>query len=291
MQYERAYSFLINKLENGLPTYITYHDAQHTKNVIAAAEHLATGENIIGDELVLLKTAALFHDAGFLQNHHDHEELSCKIARKHLPEFEYTPEQIDSICRMILTTKLPQTAPDHLSQLLCDADLYYLGGDDYAANAEKLFNEFKKNGIINTATEWEMKQADFLSAHRYFTPTAIREREEKKQQTLQELKSKIANTFTQPQKNHPLEMIQDAVLVICGVVIAGFALKGFLVPNHFFDGGITGISLLIHELYHINLAIAIIVLNLPLIIISYFTVGHRFAYRTLISVILLGVCL
>ncbi|MBK8141332.1 MAG: YitT family protein [Chitinophagaceae bacterium] len=86
-------------------------------------------------------------------------------------------------------------------------------------------------------------------------------------------------------------MVQDLLLMIAGVVMAGFALKGFLVPNHFFDGGITGISLLIHEIYHVNLAIVIILLNLPLIIISYFSVGSRFAYRTLVSVILLGICL
>jgi uncharacterized membrane-anchored protein YitT (DUF2179 family) len=85
--------------------------------------------------------------------------------------------------------------------------------------------------------------------------------------------------------------IQDALLMIAGVMIAGFALKGFLVPNHFFDGGITGISLLLYEIYHFNLAIVIILLNLPLIIISYFTVGKNFALRTLIAVILLGLSL
>ena len=49
------------------------------------------------------------------------------------------------------------------------------------------------------------------------------------------------------------EIMQDALFIIVGVVIASFALKEFLVPNHFFDGGITGISLLVHEVYHFNL--------------------------------------
>ncbi len=60
MQYDQVYSFLISKLETGLPSYLTYHDVQHTKDVILSAEHLAAAENIQGDELVLLKTAALF---------------------------------------------------------------------------------------------------------------------------------------------------------------------------------------------------------------------------------------
>lgn len=291
MQYDAVHGFLIKKLETGLPSYLSYHDVQHTKNVIAAAELLAKEENITGDDLVLLKTAALFHDSGFLQNHQDHEELSCKLAKKQLPEFGYTAEQIDRICKMIMTTKLPQSASDHLSQLLCDADLFYLGGEEYTTYAAKLFEEFKRHGVVKTQAEWGLKQAEFLSAHRYFSKTANATREETKQKNLQKLQASIAATITKHGALKPIELIQDILLIIAGVMIAGFALKCFLVPNRFFDGGVTGISLLIHEIYHFNLALVIPLMNLPLIIISIFSVGWRFATRTFISVILLGVCL
>ena len=291
MQYDLAYSFLANKLENGLPSFLTYHDIHHTKNVIAAAEHLASKENVAGDELTLLKTAALFHDAGFLQSHHNHEELSCKIAKKHLPDFDYTTAQIEQICLMIMTTRLPQSADDHLSQLLCDADLYYLGGGEYALYAEKLFKEFKYNEIVKTKIEWELKQVEFLSAHQYFSATAKKEREETKQKNLQQLRETVQTTVAPHRTNNPIELVQDFCLMLAGVIMAGFALKCFLVPNRFFDGGITGISLLLHELYHFNLAIVIILLNIPLIAISLISVGRRFALRTLLSVFMLGICL
>jgi len=177
MQYEQAYSFLIRKLETGLPSYLTYHSVEHTKNVIKVAEHLAVAENISGDDLELLKTAALYHDSGFLQHHYDHEAISCKLARKYLPDFDYNAEQIETVCRMIMATKLPQTPFDFLAQLLCDADLYYLGGNEYDTYADRLFSEFKKFGIIKTKTEWEIRQVEFLSAHSYYTHTASRERE------------------------------------------------------------------------------------------------------------------
>ena len=291
MQYDQVYAFLVNKLEQGLPSYVTYHDVQHTNSVIEAAEHLGIAENVTGEDLILLKTAALYHDAGFLQNHHRHEELSCKIARKQLPGFGYTESQINIICRMILATKLPQSASDHLGQLLCDADLYYLGGDEYVATAEKLFNEFKRNGLVKTHIEWEIKQVEFLSNHRFFTATAIEEREAGKQKNLEQLQSKLSASLGPNKKLNPVELIQDFFGMLFGVIIAGFALKCFLVPNHFFDGGLTGISLLIHELYHFNLAIVIVLINLPLIAVSYFSVGRKFAVRTLFSVILLGICL
>jgi len=88
-----------------------------------------------------------------------------------------------------------------------------------------------------------------------------------------------------------INTLNDYFLIALGVLSAGFALKGFLVPNKFFDGGITGLSLLLHELYHWNLAFVIIIANLPFIIASYFTVSKNFAVKTFVSVLLLGLCL
>ena len=84
MLFDEVYTFLIHKLETGLPAYLTYHNVRHTKNVIETVEVLAASEKIDSEELALLRTAALFHDSGFLQHHEDHEELSCKLARKYL---------------------------------------------------------------------------------------------------------------------------------------------------------------------------------------------------------------
>ena len=291
MQYENVYSFLMPRLEKELPAWLSYHHANHTKNVIAAAMQLAAEENIAGDDLTLLKTAALFHDAGFLQQTDGHEEISCILAREFLPDYEYSDGQVEHICRIIMATRLPQSPADHLSEILCDADLFYLGKDDYSATAEKLFQEFKKTGVVKTETEWQLKQVEFLSSHTYFTKSATRLLQEKKQDTLQQLKLKVEATLSSHHENRPARLLEDFILTVIGVTIAGIALKLFLVPNHFFDGGITGISLLIHEIYHFNLGLVIVLLNLPLIAISYFTIGKRFAFRTLVSVILLGICL
>ncbi len=90
---------------------------------------------------------------------------------------------------------------------------------------------------------------------------------------------------------HLSQILTDTFSTIAGILFCGFALKGFLVPNQFFDGGVTGISLLIHELYHINIAYVIIAANIPLIIMGAFQVNYTFALRTLAAVIGLGLCL
>lgn len=84
---------------------------------------------------------------------------------------------------------------------------------------------------------------------------------------------------------------KDLMYVLVGILFCGFALKGFLVPNQFFDGGVTGISLLIHEIYHINIAYIIIVANLPFIVAAAYQINKRFAFKMLVSIVLLGICL
>lgn len=291
MQYQQVYDFLMPKLEKELPAYLYYHNAEHTKSVIAAVEHLAAGENISGDDLTVLKTAALFHDAGFLQQADGHEEISCIWARQYLPDYDYSDNQIEHICRTIMATRLPQSPVDHLGEILCDADLYYKDKEVYAANADKLFKEFKHRSFVKTESEWQLMQLEFLSGQHFFTRSAREELDAVKDEIVKDLNARISSSLSGHKEDTTAQLLQDFLLTIIGVTIAAIALKLFLVPNQFFDGGVTGISLLVHESYHFNLGLVILVLNLPLIVISYFSIGKRFAFRTLLSVILLGVAL
>src|SRR5205085_1218391 len=90
---------------------------------------------------------------------------------------------------------------------------------------------------------------------------------------------------------HHESNLGDVILMILGVIITSFALKSFLVPNHFFDGGVTGMALLVHEVYHINLAYVIVAINLPFIVMSAFSVNRGFAVKTFFCVVALGICL
>lgn len=291
-QFEKVQEFLLRKLEAGLSPQLTYHNVAHTQGVISATAYLLQREGVPDEDKWLLMTAALFHDAGFLRNHHNHEELSCELAGEILPDFGYANESIDAICRLIRITKLPQTPKTHYEKIICDADLYYLGTVDFAATAQQLYKEWEAIGYVRNEEEWTAKQMHFLTEHTYFTATAKSEMEPKKQVHIRNLRKKIQQSKNRRHlSSGAREVIKEFVWMILGVLVAGFALKSFLVPHHFFDGGITGISLLLHEIYHYNLALTIILANLPLIVLSYFTVSRRFAAKMLLCVILFGICL
>ena len=85
--------------------------------------------------------------------------------------------------------------------------------------------------------------------------------------------------------------VQDIIYSVSGTLIAAFALKSFLIPNHFLDGGVTGISLLLHDLYHLDIAWLIVAINIPFIIAGAYHVNKKFALKTLACVIGLGLCL
>ncbi len=90
---------------------------------------------------------------------------------------------------------------------------------------------------------------------------------------------------------HLSEVVTDFIYTTIGILFCGFALKSFLIPNHFFDGGITGISLLLHEVYDFNIAYVIILANLPLVILAAYLVNKSFALKTFAAVVGLGLCL
>ena len=291
MQFEKAYSFLIEKLEKGLPGYLHYHNPGHTKDVLKAAEQLAQLENVFGTDLMLLKTAALFHDAGFLETYTDHEEISCNMARAWLPQFEYGQEEIEKICELIMVTKMPQAPKNKLEEIICDADLYYLGTDQFFITADNLYRELHEAGFVKDREEWRNAEIKFLQSQHYFTESAQKKLNSKLKQALSQLekRSAVSNQYDKQPKN--IDWLGDILLIGTGVVLAAFALKGFLVPNGFFDGGITGISLLIHEIYHLNLAYVIMIANLPFIIMCIYAIDFKYALKTFFCILLLGICL
>ncbi|MEO6631166.1 MAG: HD domain-containing protein [Mucilaginibacter sp.] len=191
MQLDDAGNYIIKKLNDELPAHLNYHNASHTLDVYEAAKRLALANGIAGDELTLLLTAAYYHDSGFLVKATGHEEESCRIAWETLPQFGYDQDEINKICGMIMATRLPQLPKNHLEEILADADLDYLGRDDFSFIANQLFMENSYFGTAGDIDEWNRKQVAFMEKHQYFTKTANNLRQDKKDANLGRVKAKL----------------------------------------------------------------------------------------------------
>jgi len=84
-------------------------------------------------------------------------------------------------------------------------------------------------------------------------------------------------------------IVQDSIFILSGIIAASFGLKGFLLPNSFLDGGVTGISLIATELTGISLSLLIVAINIPFIIMAFSTISKQFAIKSIIAIILLAV--
>lgn len=190
MDFEGAKNYILNALKHDLKPDLYYHDIGHTCDVLNSAQRIARLENVSESEAVLLKTAALYHDSGMLRAYTDHEEEACQIVAEVLPGFGYTKEQIGRICKMIMTTKLPQSASQKLEMIICDADLDYLGREDFFMISHRLKFEWNIQGVnVTTLKQWYELQVRFLENHTYFTKAAIETRNEGKQKNLEQIKA------------------------------------------------------------------------------------------------------
>ena len=185
MGFDKAKETIVHHLEQNLPTDLFYHGIHHTFDVFDAVLVIAQNEKIeSADDLTLLKTAALFHDSGFTIDASKHEECGCDLARDILPACDYTDSQIDQICGMIMATKIPQQPLNLLEGIICDADLDYLGRDDFFKIGDTLYQELKAYSKIQDVLQWNQLQISFLSNHRYHTVFSRENREIKKQDNL-----------------------------------------------------------------------------------------------------------
>jgi uncharacterized protein len=195
MDLEKARAFVLEKIEKELPPVLFYHSFKHVLDVYESAENHAVINSISGEELTLLRTAVLFHDSGFIFQLTNHEEVGCGFARKVLPDFDYSKEQIERICGMIMATRIPQTPTNLLEEIICDADLDYLGRDDFWDIGGNLYRELVELSILKTEEDWNRLQLNFLTKHRYFTKSANDLRAEKKQIHLNKI-IEIVETYT-----------------------------------------------------------------------------------------------
>ncbi len=191
IQFTDIQEMILDRLEKELPRYLYYHNVKHTVDVVTEVELIGWAEGLDDEGILLLKTAALFHDAGHIVGYDEHEYHGTELARKLLPGYGYLEEQIEKICQIIMATKLPPQPQDIYQEIICDADLDYLGRSDMIPVSNTLYKELSEQKKIGSLNDWNKLQIKCISAHTYFTSTARSLREVNKQKQIERIKKLI----------------------------------------------------------------------------------------------------
>jgi uncharacterized protein len=192
---EEARQYALTRLANELPEHLTYHCIQHTRDhVVPTVRRLANYEGVDDQGLLLLETAAYFHDIGFVESWENHEQIGIRIAREVLPQFGYLPDQIDVITQIIMATRLPQSPQTQLEKIMTDADLDSLGRVDFFERNQALRDEYAALGKTYSDEDWFYAQYKFIHEHDFFTASARALRQDQKQKNIEAL-LKIVNCY------------------------------------------------------------------------------------------------
>lgn len=183
--HEGARAYALDRLANELAPVWVYHSLAHTRDdVLLAAERLAALEGLDDEVALLLRTAACYHDLGYIEQRNQHESIGARMAAAALPAFGYGPRQIALVQGMILATRMPQSPRTPLEQLLADADLDVLGRTDFLTRNHDLRTELESCGVQVDDAAWYAGQLAFLQSHHYWTATMRQLRDQQKRQNI-----------------------------------------------------------------------------------------------------------
>jgi len=189
MNYSAVETFVLDYLKSNLPKNIHYHHVFHTQNVIESAERLCKLEKLDNEYTMLIKTAALFHDTGFVKLYEKNEPMGALFAEENLPNFGYSKEQVAFIKDLILATDTSLQPKGLYHKIIRDADLDYIGRADFFSISQLLRQELLEHGKFIRLADWYAQEKDFLENHVYFTDAGYGLRNKGKLNNLEEIKA------------------------------------------------------------------------------------------------------
>ncbi|HEU4575086.1 MAG TPA: Pycsar system effector family protein [Chitinophagaceae bacterium] len=187
-----AQIYVTDLLHSKINKSLTFHNIEHTQDVVAASKQLADHYQLSSDDRLVLMLAAWFHDTGYIYGKMEgHEEESAEIAKEFLSTRNVSPHIIDAVVAAIRATKIPQSPTTLVEQMLCDADLAHLGNECFKRKNSLLRSEMSFfSGEEISKKKWRKINIEFLEKHRYFTDYALAHLQPVQDQHLAEIKKK-----------------------------------------------------------------------------------------------------
>lgn len=181
---------IFDLLEDNLPNYCYYHSVDHTRYVLNQVQTIAKHEAVVDTKSNhLLKIGALFHDVGYIVDHLNHEESSCKIVSSYQNFLGITKDDLETVIGLIMATKIPQNPKTYLECIIADADLEYFSTAHFKEIGDLLFKELNHLNSDLTPEKWNTIQIDFLENHEYHTDYCKKIKTAQKNNNLKKLKA------------------------------------------------------------------------------------------------------
>ncbi|WP_300672078.1 Pycsar system effector family protein [Soonwooa sp.] len=203
----KAEQYVIQLFKDKLSPVYSFHNLEHTKRVVAAANLLANEENINEKDKEILTLAAWFHDVGYCQTCSVHENVGMQEAENFLKQEQVSDEEIEAVKQLIHATSVTYQPQNLLEKIIKDADSSHIGSDDFFKITEKLRQECK--GVYQkkiSKLDWANTNLLFLTKqHQFYTDYAKNNWEEQKTKNIEKTRDKIAELIKEKDNSKKTE--------------------------------------------------------------------------------------
>lgn len=188
---EKAEEFVRQYMKEHDNPNLIYHRLIHTENVVTAVTEIGQHYRLREKDFFICNIAAWFHDIGYYENGANHEQIGAKKAEEFLIARGIDDETTEAVKKCILATKIPQNPDNLLEQIVCDADLYHFGTDDFP-NRNKLMRKEAEalHNISIGKDDWRNSTIALLENHHYWTDYCKNALSKKKKKNVEKLKKK-----------------------------------------------------------------------------------------------------
>lgn len=200
---EEAQKYVSDLILTKVNKSVTFHTLQHTQEVVTACGRMADYYQLSDEDRFSLSLAAWFHDTGYSSGQaKNHENVSIELVNQFIYQHQISQAIANKIIGCINATRLPQSPHHLIEQIICDADLFHLGTEDFKEKNRLLREELNGFGGLDISKkEWRKKNVEFLEQHKYFTSYAIQHLQPLKEIYLNELREKIGIIVKDQKKN------------------------------------------------------------------------------------------
>lgn len=201
---EQAQQYVRSYFDSHTDEKLIYHNRKHTDGVIAAAVKMGQHYQLNERDFFVVNIAAWFHDIGYFNGGGaGHEEKGAEMAAAFLNGTGVDAGTIAAIRGCILATQLPQHPKNLLEDIVCDADLFHLGTEEFGDRNKLMRKEAEEmKGEKISKDEWRKNTIKFLEAHQYHTDYARLLLNEQKHANLIKLKAKDVDPISELIHSH-----------------------------------------------------------------------------------------
>jgi HD superfamily phosphodiesterase len=170
---EDTATFILALFDEKLPRIYSFHNPQHTMDVVREAHSIGKACGISDDDMEILLIAAWFHDAGYTEQYEGHEFVSIELAEQFLRKHTISETRIHAVCSCIRATEMPQKPQTLVEKILCDADVSNIASDSFFEMSARLREEHRvAKGKLYTDAEWYAIKHTLCTTHQFHTDYA-----------------------------------------------------------------------------------------------------------------------